>query len=537
MLLRSAVVMLASYIVVALTVIGLVAAPRADAADKSTGALAEQVPIPGGTVALARALKIPAAPDRARFVTELTRVIYHVPEGKNAATDALLRDLATHLEVVDRFQKALAAIQTDHGSIALAMADQKDNRNRLKAFLDLIGLKLLDKNKKFSVAPTDSKQAGERLRVLAELGVNLEQLATKLNAGEAVRVDLPTETIPIPLTAELWSRVIFRRQVALPALFSSIIGDRRAALLCHGLAALDDETLQFLADQPQLLARLYEHDAGPFAAFAGSLRIRGGRVVLPGDAAAAPLWEAIVEESAARPDRFVRELFSRDAGRVAYLYDAISHLDAARVGFALGVTIVNTSRRLDRFRALVATVTSNEHLDLVNRPFDRPPTDTVLLLARVSALPNGAPAPPAWQKFWSRAFDSIDLPENAVKQLKNFEEDGVVDAAWLAEALQHTDVRFRHERLDQLDFGHRAFASTEAAALPDALVAIRAFPRDLYLDADARAHGRRHTCRLRGCGASGRPAFRPERRARLCRTVAVRRRPRAHRANGPGAYD
>jgi hypothetical protein len=441
------------------------------------GLLSEQVPIVGGTAALARTLRLETVPDRATFLTELTRVIYNTPEGRSAATDALLQGLAKHLEVVDRFQKALAAVQPEHGSIALAMAAQKNDRNRLKDFLDLVGLKLREKNKTFSVERADNKPAAERVRLLADLGVNLDQLAATLNRGEAVRVELPTETVPIPLTAALWSKIIFQRTVPVTTIFSSIIGDRRAALLCHGLAAIDDETLQFLVDRPQLLARLYEHDSGAFAAFAGALEVRGGQLVVPGGASAAPLWEALVDEKFARPDRFVRELFSKHGGRVAYLYDGISHLDDARARFALGVTIGDLSTRVERFRALAGTVTSNDQLDFDARPFSRPAADTVLLLARVHALPTGAPAAPAWQKFWSRAFDSIDLPENAAKQLKNFQENGVVDAAWFAEALRGTDFQFRRERLDQMDFGHRVFGRADASALPDALVAVRAFPR------------------------------------------------------------
>jgi hypothetical protein len=315
----------------------------------AAGALSENAPIPGGTATFARALHVDPVPDRARFVTELTRVIYNTPEGKSATTDALLQQLAQHLDAVGRFQTALAAVQPEGGTITLAMAGQKNNHTRLRDFLDLVGLKLREKNRKFSVERTDNKQAAERLRLFADLGVDLAQLATRLNNGEAVRVDLPTETVPVPLTAALWSTAVFQHPVALPALFSAIIGDRQAALVCHGLAALDDETLQFLADRPALLTRLYQHDSGPFAAFAGSLLIRGGAIEAPGGAAAVPLWEALVDQTVARPDRFIRELFAKDDGRVAYLYDAVSHQ------YLLGYEPTN-SRRDDTFRRIKVDV-------------------------------------------------------------------------------------------------------------------------------------------------------------------------------------
>src|SRR5207249_454263 len=204
-------------------------------------------------------------PDRPRFITELTRVIYNVPEGRNSTTDALLKRLAAHLEIVSKFQVALAALQLKDRDIALAMATQKNERNRLKDFLDLIGLKLREKNKTFSVERSDNKQAGERLKLLADLGIDLNQLSARLNRGEAVRVEVPVETVPVPLTTALWGQAVFQRPVVADTLFAAIIGDRAAALLCHGLAALDDQTLQYLADHPAILSRIYEHDAPVFA--------------------------------------------------------------------------------------------------------------------------------------------------------------------------------------------------------------------------------------------------------------------------------
>ena len=114
--------------------------------------------------------------------------------------------------------------------------------------------------------------------------------------------------------------------------------------LAHGLAALDDETLRFLAEHPAVVTRLYERDAAVFAAFAAHLQIRDNRVVPPGGDRAVPLWEALLNEKVAHPEGFVRELFARDKGRIAYLYDIIGHLDSSRAAFALGLWIDDARR-------------------------------------------------------------------------------------------------------------------------------------------------------------------------------------------------
>src|SRR5712691_11068544 len=129
--------------------------------------LSEDVPVPGGTSALSRALGLDPPPEPARFITQLTRVIYD-PDGTNQTADAPLRKLTDYFR------------------------------------------------------------------------------STRTTTG--ARVEPQIETVPVPLSARIWSDAVFQRPIAVAALFPAIIGNRRAALLCYGLAALDDETLQFLSD-------------------------------------------------------------------------------------------------------------------------------------------------------------------------------------------------------------------------------------------------------------------------------------------------
>ena len=48
------------------------------------------MPVPGGTAALAQVLGIDPAPDRGRFVYELTRLLYNAPEGRKPSADSYL---------------------------------------------------------------------------------------------------------------------------------------------------------------------------------------------------------------------------------------------------------------------------------------------------------------------------------------------------------------------------------------------------------------------------------------------------------------
>jgi hypothetical protein len=377
----------------ALLTAAVLVAPRPIAAAASV--VSEDVPVPGGTTALARAIGIEPAPDRARFVSELGRLIYGETKKTRENPDSMYRRLLAYLK------------------------------------------------------------------------------------GDAVRIEAPGDLVPIPLPAVAWSQAVFHRSVAPADLFAAVMSDPAAALLAHGLAALDDETLQFLVDHPAVVTRLYEHDAPVFAGFAEHLQIHHSHVVPPGGDRAVPLWEALLNEKVAQPDRFVRELFARDEGRIAYLYDIIGHLEPSRAAFALGLWIEDASIRVDRFKALASLASVAFHEWHANKtPFTRPPQDLLSMFSRVQVSATGRPGFPARRTVWARAFDSADLPDEPARELTNVEEDTLIDAAWLAEAmLSGVEARSRMERLDQFAFGHRVFAAADVVTLPDVLVALRAFPR------------------------------------------------------------
>jgi hypothetical protein len=133
--------------------------------------------------------------------------------------------------------------------------------------------------------------------------------------------------------------------------------------------------------------------------------------------------------------------------------------------------------RVEQFRRLISAENARDEFDVNLRPFARPVADPSLMLMRVRVMPDGTPGRPSARLFWERAFESADLPDDPARRLRNLQEDGVVDAGWLAEAMAGKDLHARVDRLDQLFFGQRVFAGASDADLPQALVAVRALPR------------------------------------------------------------
>ena len=292
---------------------------------------------------------------------------------------------------------------------------------------------------------------------------------TPLNLARGVREAGVSEQmfVDVPLALETWSAAIFKRQIPADQLLATILSDRRAALLCRGLAAADDETLAFYGSRPALLAFIYERAPGAFSAFADSIHVRDGHVVVPGGASAVAVWEGVTRARAADPEAFLRALLFESASRTAYLFDVLAAAAPDARAFALGLWIDDEAIRARRFQALDVAVRSSFHeWDVEELPFARPLNDLAILLLRVRVGSRGEPAPPAERRFWATALSANPTLDGASDAMPGAHT--LVDAAWLLGATAG-DMYTRGDKLDQFAFGQRVFGEhpdgqTDAAA-------------------------------------------------------------------------
>ena len=429
-----------------------------------------QVPTAALTV-----LNLPSNDALPMAMARAIRILHSVPHDdaplpQMVALEHVLADL-------DRLQTELARAGTR--GLNLSMAKTNTERTVLKNALSAIGLKLREQNTAYTVELDSSKDAVTLRARLQTMGIETASLPKRFNSGESIVIAPSITPLPLPLTAEMWSSVVFERTVPDTMLFGTIIRDRRAALLYYGLQSMTPSTLAFVAKNPELLRHFYRDAAGPVAAFGGSFVLDdSGRVGVPGGADAIELWQTVVDEPVTRPERFARALFTRDSGRLAYFFDTIGRLDDPHRRFALGLSIQDRSVRLDRFRALYRTfVATEDKLTATDMPFMRPPYDPATLLAVIAVTPSGDPVGPVFRKLWWRASESDDIPDVDRRDMREPEGDGTIDAAWLAELLLSQEQQRRRQFIDRLAFGQRLFGGTPASDLQDVLVALRGFTR------------------------------------------------------------
>ncbi len=284
--------------------------------------------------------------------------------------------------------------------------------------------------------------------------------------------------VPLPLPAAVFEAVMRVRPVTADRFLLALLRDRRASWLYYATMAMDASTRAFLAARPALVRAIAAEDAGTLAAFGRSIRVEADRVVVPGGEAAVPLWEEIVGARITDPDAFIRRLVEAREGRIAYMFDAIAHLDPARQRFALGLWMPDGSARMDRLRTVLRGFTDiDREWSFPSSPFGRPRHDAPLLLRLVPVTADGAPAGPAGRGFWDAAFDSTDLPGNPGRAFRDIARDGIIDAAFLIEQIVLPSPPLRRVRFETYAFGVRRFGSSDPASAPDAIVALRAFAR------------------------------------------------------------
>jgi hypothetical protein len=355
--------------------------------------------------------------------------------------------------------RTAAPLPVPVGVLAQALDIRAPDRSRL--LLDIIRL-VFD-------AP-DGVDEGDRAR---------RRQLTQMLQAHAKR---PGETIPLPLDPSIWRETILQRQVADTEIVPAILADRRLALLYHGLAALDDETLAWLGPDRETLHHLVRRP-GAFAAFGRSISVKAGRVVVPGGADAERLWETVVGSSVARPGAFVRRLFGSDSGRLPFLYDTIAHLDPPRQRFALGLSRDSSGRAegLHALAQLFESLSSDWRIE--ERPFSRPQFDASLTLSLVAVTPDGRLTGPSDRELWELVFRGDEAADRRFEIIpiddgKQDAAETAIDAIWLLSRIHRASPFVARQRLETFLFAQRMLrdADDSQAAMATALRAVGMFP-------------------------------------------------------------
>jgi hypothetical protein len=270
-------------------------------------------------------------------------------------------------------------------------------------------------------------------------------------------------TIPVPLSADAW-----RDLLDIPPrgdLFIALVSNRSALLVCAGATATDPSVRALLENDRGLLRWLVRTAPAGFALVARSLRVVNGRVVVPGGAAAEPMWETLAAERVSRPADFIRAIASRDAGRLALFFDTLATMGAERLAMVLpaGSTLYSIFRTID------------QNWRLEEHPFLRGTADPWMISTRL-AIRDRVIAGPPWPWLWQAVLDETDISRRDAASISRT-GSGVIDLVWLAQRIADAGPRERRDRFDLVRFAQGVFATVNDSDALDVLVALGGYRR------------------------------------------------------------
>ena len=316
---------------------------------------------------------------------------------------------------------------------------------------------------------------GEIVRTVHQARDPKSQILAALNGYFAAPPATGDEMVPVPLAPDVWRQQILLREVPDRNLLGAILADRRAALLCYGLMALDRETLTAVAGSPALLKRLYERDASPFAGYAHVLRVRNGVLDLPGGAGAAPVWDALTDASMADPPSAILALLTRDNARLAYFAEALETLDPAHLALVFPANAAPDARTATARLAYRSFVTVDALRDLADLPFQRVSYDPAALLADLPLDASGGIEGTA--NYWRALFGGNGVPEDPTETWPDLGEGEAAMAAPLLEHLASEALPGRRDLLAMVDFISRMHRTLRDATPADRVLLGHAFRR------------------------------------------------------------
>jgi hypothetical protein len=268
----------------------------------------------------------------------------------------------------------------------------------------------------------DSKRAFTTV----DSGFPLADLEKALREGKPFVYAYSNTSLPVLYGSDFW--MASDPNKGHKDLLDALIGNPALARLYWALAQIDEETRSALRVSPGIKDLI---PLAPVLDFYGEqLRIRSGRVLVPGGQQAESAWQTLAGISPRSPGDFVVALYTKDNGWLAPYYDALSRVSGPQQAY-----FTEPHRLLRFYQALRGRDISRGPA----RSVFRPDPGLLLLVTRVYLDPDGQPHVPGnmgvWQELmhgandskltheWSKRINRLNSPEELMEFLCGLSRD------------------------------------------------------------------------------------------------------------------
>jgi hypothetical protein len=224
-----------------------------------------------------------------------------------------------------------------------------------------------------------------RAFLTVDSGFPLPELEKALQTGKRFSYPYPTSRVPVLFSEADWTIKGPSRN-----LVDTLLRDPSLARLYWAMSRIDEQTEAALRQSPGITA-LAPH-ASVLSFYGRHIRIRSGRVIVPGGASAEAGWKDLVDANPNASGDFVLHLLSKDHGWAAAYFDALSRVDEAQQ--AHFTEPHHLRRDYDALRGSSSGEAASSAF--------RPDAGLVLLVTRAQWESNGDPHVPGNLEVWKR---------------------------------------------------------------------------------------------------------------------------------------
>ncbi|WP_321471847.1 VWA domain-containing protein [uncultured Paludibaculum sp.] len=299
---------------------------------------------PGGMRALSRMAHMDPQPPAATFFGEYCKALVRSTDPSSSArypryVETLRLYFASVLEL------ASVGEMRDQGSVVSISLNSAVGKPQAVRVLSALGWRLREAP---GLAPVvelaDGPSDGPRQTISEALGIDAMTMKETLEAGGTFTFEIPTEEAPL-MGGDAWIQLVHDREMLPGGVAEAFARDLRLARSYAGLSELSTETAEAVVAGLGLRTLVEQHSDLLMRA-AGTFSTRNGSAAVPGGPEAVPAWKSLAGTGIEDPSKFYTALLTRDRGKPARYYAALSRADVAHQAF-----FTRTEQRLARFYA------------------------------------------------------------------------------------------------------------------------------------------------------------------------------------------
>jgi hypothetical protein len=297
----------------------------------------------------------------------------------------------------------------------------------------------------------------QRAFLTTDSGFPLPELEKTLQGGPPFVYPYRNSEVPIFLTEAEWTGAS-QKQKRSKDLLDTLLHDPELARLYSAWARLDPETQVALSRSPGVKRLVPVATSLDF--YGSYIRVRSGRVVVPGGQSAEGDWKELVGTRPEVPGEFILKLLGKDNGWLAAYFDSLSRIPPEQQAH-----FVENSRLERCYEAL----RGGDSLPGAMASVLRPNPNLLLLVTRVQWEPNGDPHVPGSLEVWKQILSqksNVNLIRSSNLHVRSWSNaEGLLQAMFAVSRVQleggPTEAFLTLSEIDsRRPAGHRLSAQT-----------------------------------------------------------------------------